>query len=422
MGPILVTLTSLLVIVTHVALVRATDCHPGCRCVSSSIHCCESERYFQVPIAASDNITTLSLSRCPRFIITKQSIWNLKSLEDLSLRRTPVAYIDAQAFGDLPRLKTLILNELNLSVSNIHPLAFNDLPIQQLELRGNNLRLIPRQMFHGLKNLRILDLSRNMITTIHDSAFQSLSMLTVLNLEANGLTSVTPLWFQPLFNSSSSLRIDVMGNNLTNECRFRGIELTENRWFMKSLFPNDSLAASVNLVPRCTPPTFSQGFQEVYVTEGTSMTVPCTVKGLPRPTLTWLLPTGFEVNQNISSDGKLTLLLAKPSDSGLYACVAINSEGSSVSLVKLSVLSSAWTALTLTLMVTDSPKKKASFVLLIVFILLLSAVLFFVLGYISRLVYKLAKKQTSDDFEFSRFVDTPNILPVPENPQPMPHV
>ncbi|KAM3921478.1 leucine-rich repeat and fibronectin type III domain-containing protein 1-like protein [Leptodactylus fuscus] len=426
MGPILLTLVSLLLIVNHDGVVKATDCHPGCSCVSSSINCCDSERYFQIPITTFDNITKLRLSGCPRFIISKLSIWNLKSLEEISLQRTALTYIDAQAFSDLPKLKNLILNDLNLSISNIHPLAFNDLPIQQLDLRGNNLKIISVQMFRGLKNLRILDLSKNNIATIHDSAFGSLPMLSVLNLDANSLSSVTPLWFKPFGNYSSSLRISVMGNNLTNECSYRGIELTENQWFMRSLSPNDSLAASVNPAPRCTLPTFNEAFQEIHVKEATSITLPCSANGIPRPTLTWLLPSGLEVNTAKSTfsitNEKLNIAMAKPSDSGIYACVAINSEGSSVSLVKVSVLSNALTALTPTLMVTEAPKKKASFILLIVFIVLLLVVLFFVLGYISRLVYKLARKPTSDDFEFSRFVDTPNILPVPENPQPMPHV
>ncbi|XP_069611717.1 leucine-rich repeat and fibronectin type III domain-containing protein 1-like protein [Ranitomeya imitator] len=426
MGAFLVTLMTLLLVSCNNGQLRTNICHPGCSCVSSSINCCESEEYFQIPVIAFDNITKISFSSCPRFIISKQSIWNLKSLEEIALRRTAVSYIDAQAFGDLPMLKNLILNELNLSLSNLHPLAFNDLPIQLLDLKGNFLHLIPSQMFQGLKNLRILDLSKNNIATIQDLAFETIPVLTVLNLDSNSLISITPLWFKSFSNCSTSLWISVMGNNLTNECSFRGIELTENQRFMKSLLPNDSLAASMNHVPRCTVPSFRETFQEIYVKEDSSITLPCSATGIPRPVLTWLLPTGLEVNLATSTfsirNGKLIIATIKPGDSGIYACVAKNSEGSSVSLVKVSVLSNALMSLIPTLMVTVTPKKKASFVLLIIFILLLLSVLFFVLGYVSRLVYKVAKKQNSDDFEFSRFVDTPNILPVPENPQPMPHV
>ncbi|KAM4034893.1 uncharacterized protein ACNLHF_021605 [Anomaloglossus baeobatrachus] len=420
MGPFLVTLVTLLSLSW---LESSSLCPPGCSCVSSSISCCESDRYLQIPITSSDNITTLSLSSCPRFVISKQSIWNLKSLEEVTLRRTAVSYVDSQAFGDLPKLKRLILNELNLSLSHLHPSAFTDLPIQLLDLKGNNLRLIHSQMFRGLQNLRILDLSKNNIATIQDLAFESFGRLTVLNLDANSLASVTPLWFKPFSNFSSSLRISVMGNNLTNECSFRGIELTENRWFMKALFPNDSLAALVVPVPPCSVPRFTDAFQEMYVKEYSSVTLPCLATGIPRPMLTWLLPTGLEVNLETSTftiiNGTLSKATVNLGDSGIYACLATNSEGTSVALVKVSVISNASIP---TLMVTEAPKKKASFVLLLVFILMLSAVLFFVVGYISRLVYRVAKKQTTDDFEFSRFVDTPNILPVPENPQPMPHV
>ncbi|XP_056405468.1 leucine-rich repeat-containing protein 4C-like isoform X2 [Hyla sarda] len=425
MGFILVTLMSLLLSVTVDGLVRASTCHPGCSCVSSFMNCCESETHF--PISASGNVTKLSLSHCPPFLISRQSIWNLKSLEEIALRRMAIDYIEAQAFGELPKLKTLILNGLNLSMSNIHPLAFQDLPIQLLDLKENNLKVIHCQMFRGLKNLRILDLSRNSISTIYDLAFETLPILSVLNLDANSLTSVTPLWFRPFSNYSSSIRISLVGNNLTRDCRYRGIELTENRWFVKSLFPNDSVAlASMNLVPPCTVPTINEAFQEIYVKEATLITLPCSATGLPRPTLTWLLPTGFEVNPSKTTlsiiNGSLVIATVKPSDTGVYTCMAVNSEGSSVSVVKLSVLSNALMVQTPTMMVTDAPKKKASFVLMVVFILMLSAVLLFVICYILRLVYRLAKKQTSDDFEFSRFVDTPNILPIPENPQPMPHV
>ncbi|XP_063817053.1 immunoglobulin superfamily member 10-like isoform X1 [Pseudophryne corroboree] len=424
MGTNLVSVMFLLIIINHVRLMK-TACPTGCSCTLSSITCCETERDFQIPITSSDNITKLSLSSCPRFVISKQSIWNLKSLEEIIIKSTAVTYIDAYAFGDLPKLKSLILNELNLSVTNIHPSAFNDLPIQQLDLKNNNLKLIHSEMFSGLKNLRVLELSRNKIAAIHNQAFDSLLMLSVLKLDYNHLNSVTPLWFKP-FSNYSSLLISVIGNNLTNECTFRGVELTENHWFKKSLFPNDSLTVSLTNISICAKPMFNNVYQEMYVKESMSIALPCSATGLPRPSLTWLLPTGLEVAFSTShlfvSNGKLNIATARPNDSGIYACVASNSEGTSVAVTRLSVMLNLTNAMTLELMVTETPKKKPSFALLLVFIIFLSIVLFFVVGYISRLIYNIAKKPHSDNFEFSRFVDTPNILPVPENPQPMPHV
>ncbi|XP_068118477.1 leucine-rich repeat and fibronectin type III domain-containing protein 1-like protein isoform X2 [Hyperolius riggenbachi] len=418
MGPLLVSLMSL--------LVTADDgeaCPVGCTCGSSSISCCKSDRYFQIPISVFDNATKLSLSGCPRLAIARQSFWTLKSLEDVTIQRTPITYIHPSAFADLPLLRNLALNELNLSVTNLHPSAFIDLPVHQLDLRNNNLQIIHSHMFSGMKNLQILDLSRNRISLIQHQAFESFILLSKLNLDYNNLKSVSPFWFNPSSNYSS-LHISILGNNLTNECRFQGIDLPENHWFKHSVWPNDSMGESTINLPICSLPAFHSSYQEMYVEEQAPVTLPCSAIGTPRPTLAWLLPTGQEVIISTFSltNGNLTIPEAKLGDSGIYACVATNSEGISVALRRLSVISNTMAVVTPEPMVTTVPKKKPSLVLIIIFIILLSLVLAFVLGYISRLIYKLAKKPDSDDFEFSRFVDTPNILPVPENPQPMPHL
>lgn len=425
MDPLLVTLKSLLVLV-HYGKVAKAACPPGCACTPSFINCCESERFLETPITGFNNVTKLRLNGCPRLVIAKQSIWTLKSLEDVTISRTPVTFLDENAFRDLPKLKNLVLNEPNLSVTNTHPSAFTDLPVQQLDLKNNNFKIIHSQMFSGLKNLRSLDLSRNQILVIHNQAFQSLAALSTLILDHNNFSSVTPFWFRPSGNYSS-LRISVLGNNLTNECRFRGFDLPENSWFKRSLWPNDSVSTVTANLSVCSLPYFTNNYHEIYVKESSPVTMACSAEGTPKPVLTWMLPSGSEVLATtlpISiTNKKLHLSRAKLSDAGIYVCVASNSEGSSVALTKLSVIpNTTTTAMVPDLMVTDVPKKKASFGLLVVFIILLALVLAFVIGYIVRLIYRLAKKNSNDNFEFSRFVDTPNILSVPENPQPMPHV
>ncbi|KAM5135095.1 leucine-rich repeat and fibronectin type III domain-containing protein 1-like protein [Mantella aurantiaca] len=424
MGPLLVTFKSLLVIVNYGKVAQAA-CPAGCICTSFFINCCESERYLEIPIRGFDNTTRLSLSGCPHLVIAKQSIWTLKSLEDISITRTPVSYLDAYAFSDLPKLKNLVLSELNLSAENTHPSAFTDLPIQQLDLKNNNFKIIHSQMFSGLKNLRSLDLSRNKIVVIQNQAFESLAVLLTLNLDYNNFSSVTPFWFKPSSNYSS-LHISILGNSLTNKCRFRGFDLPENRWFKMSLWPNDSITPMTADLPVCSLPLFTNNYDEIYVTESSFVTLTCSAVGIPKPTLIWLLPTGSEVLPTTIpfsvADGKLKWPNAKLSDSGIYACVASNSEGSSVALTRFSVFPNTTMAMAPEYLVTETPKKKDSFTLFIVLIILLFLVLVFVVSYISRLIYRLAKKPNNDNFEFSRFVDTPNILPVPENPQPMPHV
>ncbi|KAM4663565.1 uncharacterized protein O3C94_011829 [Discoglossus pictus] len=357
--------------------------------------------------------------------INNPSFQYLNALEEIIIRKTIVSYIDDHAFNALPKLKSLFLKELNLTMKNIHQLAFNDLQIEHLDLSSNNLRSIHNKMFIGLKNLKVLDLSRNMISHIQNQAFESLLQLSMLNLDHNNLRTVTPYWFKA-FTHYSSLQVSLVGNSFTNECRFRGMELAENQWFLRSITPNSSLIIDESPVPICTMPTFKEFYQEIYVKESVSVTLACSANGIPKPTLSWLIPTGLEVTSSILpfsiNNGNLSITKVRPGISGLYACIATNSEGASVSLTKLSVISNTTTTST-GQMTTPTGMKRASLTLLIIFIIILSLALCIVLVYLSRFIFKWVKrKKNNTDFEFSRFVDTPNILPVPENPQPMPHL
>ncbi|KAM8945702.1 leucine-rich repeat and fibronectin type III domain-containing protein 1-like protein [Pelodytes ibericus] len=400
----------------------STACPIGCHCSLISITCCGSEQFLQLPITGTYNTTKLSLTRCLGLAISRAMFQNLKSLEELKVKSTPVTYIDANTFVDFSKLKRLFLNGLNLTMNNIHPAAFNDLPIEELDLNNNSLMLVHSQMFIGLKNLRTLDLSRNKISVIHNQAFEGLQHITMLNLDYNNLRSVSPYWFKP-FSNYSSLHISVEGNNITKECIFRGMELAENKWFIQSITPHNILTLPNTTVHPCSIPMFSNHYQEIYVKESASVVLPCSASSIPKPTFTWLLPIGLEVmplNPIFTINNRaLHISRVKAGDSGLYACLATNIEGTNVALTRLTVITNFNTAIPGSPM---APTKKASLVLLIIFIVILSLIVSFILGYILKMIYKLAKKNTNTNIEFSRFVDTPNILQVPENPQPMPHL
>ncbi|XP_063309447.1 leucine-rich repeat and immunoglobulin-like domain-containing nogo receptor-interacting protein 3 [Pelobates fuscus] len=420
----LVFLLSLANLGRPVSIDSDTSCPVGCNCNLLSIHCCRSDQYLQIPVIGADNITKLQLTSCPSFELSSRSVRNFPFLEELIVKSTPITYIDANAFANFPRLKSLFLNGLNLSANTIHPSAFNNLSVQELNLGNNNLIIIQHQMFSGLQNLRVLDLSVNKIGIIQDRAFESLQQLSVLNLENNKLKTVTPNWFKAL-SHYSFLEIRVKGNNLTRECNYRGMELVDNQWFTKSIKPNDSLTQADIKLPACSIPIINNNYQNIYIKELSSVIIYCSANGIPKPTSTWLLPNGLDVMSGypfFSADyGKLNISRVKASDSGVYACVATNSEGSAVAITRLSVITNS-SAVLPNNMPSNSPNKKASLVLLVIFIVILSLILGFVICYFVKMVYKLAKKNSNTHFEFSRFVDTPNILQVPENPQPMPHL
>ena len=67
-----------------------------------------------------------------------------------------------------------------------------DIETQVLDLSGNNLQILPQEVFarHGLLNLQKLHLADCRIGQIHQTAFRGLTNLVELNLAGNLLTSV----------------------------------------------------------------------------------------------------------------------------------------------------------------------------------------------------------------------------------------
>ena len=67
-----------------------------------------------------------------------------------------------------------------------------DMETQVLDLSGNNLQILPREVFarHGLLNLQRLHLADCRIGQIDQTAFRGLTNLVELNLAGNLLTSV----------------------------------------------------------------------------------------------------------------------------------------------------------------------------------------------------------------------------------------
>ena len=72
-----------------------------------------------------------------------------------------------------------------------------DVETQVLDLSGNNLQILPREVFarHGLLNLQKLHLSGCNIGQIDPTAFRGLTNLVELNLSGNLLTSVPTATF-----------------------------------------------------------------------------------------------------------------------------------------------------------------------------------------------------------------------------------
>uniref|UniRef100_A0A8D2KTM3 Hemicentin 1 n=1 Tax=Varanus komodoensis TaxID=61221 RepID=A0A8D2KTM3_VARKO len=103
---------------------------------------------------------------------------------------------------------------------------------------------------------------------------------------------------------------------------------------------------TVYVKPRISRPGNQQGISpanpiEMSVIAGEGIVLPCEVKSLPPPIITWAKETQlispFSPRHTFLSSGSMQISEARVSDSGMYICVATNIAGNATQLVKLTV-------------------------------------------------------------------------------------
>ncbi|XP_072199268.1 hemicentin-1 isoform X3 [Excalfactoria chinensis] len=100
---------------------------------------------------------------------------------------------------------------------------------------------------------------------------------------------------------------------------------------------------TVYVKPRVSRPGDQQGHGpiEISVITGEDITLPCEVKGLPPPIITWAKETQlispFSLRHTFLPSGSMKISETQVSDSGMYFCVATNIAGNVTQTVKLSV-------------------------------------------------------------------------------------
>ncbi|XP_023211779.1 protein toll-like [Centruroides sculpturatus] len=185
------------------------------------------------------------------------SFINMSSLKDLAIKNA----LPEKLFHGLHNLKTLDLS-YNL-IEIVHPFVFRHLTLlEQLNLRGNEIQSLPEELFRGLNNLKSLDLRNNLIESVHPLFLQTLTLLEELNLEENpiksypenlleGLSNLTIFSISGKFSSVEYL----LSKKPHNETHLRSVflkglvNLTE---FRASYFPllrieKDFFSHSINL-------------------------------------------------------------------------------------------------------------------------------------------------------------------------------
>ncbi|KAM4560754.1 matrix-remodeling-associated protein 5-like [Fundulus diaphanus] len=113
-----------------------------------------------------------------------------------------------------------------------------------------------------------------------------------------------------------------------------------------SFLGRDRLITSLEVWTR--PPHMQlMTYREVTVSQGGQVQLECQADGVPAPLLSWVLPnrstftssSTFSNRIRVDKNGTLNILVALPTDRGLYRCVASNSVGAASASVRLYVSS-----------------------------------------------------------------------------------
>ncbi len=185
---------------------------------------------------------------------------------------------------------------------------------------------IQPQYFRDLTDLSQLYLPDNGITSLPEDLGPVLSQLTRLDLEQNLLhCNCEMLWFKQWMYSSN--RVLVVGADCYTPINDHVLSLHDTEYV-------------------CSPPSLVHITRELNISEMATMSIKCTARGDPAPSITWQLPGGetleSEPSHNksvLTNTGVLTIRSTSVDDAGMYRCLIKNPAGSLTALATVDVYS-----------------------------------------------------------------------------------
>eukprot|EP00057_Strongylocentrotus_purpuratus_P020274 XP_011674748.1 PREDICTED: toll-like receptor 3 [Strongylocentrotus purpuratus] len=143
---------------------------------------------------------------------------------------------------------------MDCQISLLHPLAFEALKfLRVLNLRGNNIKQLPIDIFKHFGQITNIDLHDNRLTYLDKNLFLNNSRLTTLLLSENKLTRLNQSTFKLIGPSHTS--VDLSGNPLECNCELSWL-LAWIRGPLLLMNKNITICSSASLEPLREKPLF----------------------------------------------------------------------------------------------------------------------------------------------------------------------
>ncbi|MBN3279120.1 LRRN1 protein, partial [Polyodon spathula] len=282
-----------------------------------------------------ENLESLSFFDNKLAAVPRAGLKTLPSLKFLDLNKNPIVKVQTGDFQDFPHLEEISLNNMEELIA-IEEKAFDNLPeMGKLEVKNNpRLSFIARGAFRRMSGLRTLMISNNDLGLLHREVLASFPSLDEISLHSNPIRCECLLNWASAFGSPANVRL--LESQITlcaSPPQLSGHQLQEVIYSWGSTFNS------------CLPLISPHGFPDhVNTTRGASLSLDCWATADPAPQFYWITPAGVKVTVDTTSgkhrlhgQGTLEIRQAGANDSGLYTCVAWNSEGEDTRSITLHV-------------------------------------------------------------------------------------
>ncbi|KAJ8249785.1 hypothetical protein COCON_G00230010 [Conger conger] len=263
--------------------------------------------------------------------VPRGALKEAQSLKFLDLNKNPIQRIQRGDFADMPHLKELGMNSMPELVS-IDAFSLRNLPeLTKIEATNNpRLSYVHPDAFRDLRRLETLMLNGNALSALPRGAVESLPNLREVGLHGNPLRCDCVLrWVNAGGTRLRLVEPDSLVCAGPPEHRGRPVRGVPLREMAETCLPLIS--------PRSLPPRLA-------ARSGGVVSLHCRAFAEPQPHIYWITPLGERVGPGVASDryrlhpeGTLDIEGVTEREAGLYTCVAHNLVGADLRSVAVEV-------------------------------------------------------------------------------------